>query len=187
MHCHEAKEWLGTQCNSYRMLLCAPALQQHLKQCPACRAFLQRQHHVDGVLDTPTPPLIRASISTSQIMQAVQERKRITQQLEDIRRQQHTRMQRLRAVGVVSLALGLFTLSSVPLFFFAILVIQTDVAAKALVLLSGAIDLFIILAQYLQAELTLLTRDSWLLSALAFAVVVMMGMWLHLMRYPQEV
>jgi hypothetical protein len=120
-------------------------------------------------------------------MRAVQERKRITQQLEDIRRQQHTRMQRLRAVGVVSLAVGLFTLSSIPLFFFAILVIQTDVAAKALVLLSGAIDLFVILAQYLQVELTLLTRDSWLLSALAFAVVVMMGIWLHLMRYPQEV
>jgi hypothetical protein len=187
MHCHEAKEWLGTQCNSYRMLLCAPALQQHLKQCPACRAFLQRQHHVDGTLDTPTPPLIRASISTSQIMRAVQERKRITLQLEDIRRQQHTRMQRLRSVGAASLALGLFTLSSIPLFFFAILIIQTDLAAKALLLLSGAIDTFIILAQYLQEELALLTRDSWLLSALAFAVVVMMGMWLHLMRYPQEV
>lgn len=186
MHCHEAKEWLGTQCNSYRMLLCAPALQQHLKQCSACRAFLQRQHYGDSVLDTPTP-LIRASISTSQIMRAVQERKRITLQLEDIRRQQYSRMQRLRSVGAASLALGLFTLSSIPLFFFAILIIQTDLAAKALLLLSGAIDTFIILSQYLQEELTLLTRDSWLLSALAFAVVVMMGMWLHLMRYPQEV
>lgn len=186
MHCHEAKEWLGTQCNSYRALLFAPSLQEHLKQCPACRAFLQHQQHVDGVLDTPTP-FIRASISTSQIMQAVQEQKRITQQLEDIRRQQHTRIQRLRPLGTASLALGLFTLSSIPLFFFAILIIQTDLAAKALSLLSGTIDIFIILAQYLQEELTLLTRDSWLLSAIAFAVVIMMGMWLRLMRYPQEV
>lgn len=186
MHCHEAKEWLGTQCNGYRALLFAPALQEHLKQCPACRAFLHHQDHVDDVLETPTP-LIRASISTSQIMRAVQEQKRITQQLEEIRHQQHTRMQRLRPVGVASLALGLFTLSSIPLFFFAILMIQTDLAAKALLLLSGAIDIFIILAQYLQEELTLLTRDSWLLSAIAFAVVIMMGMWLRLMRYPQEV
>lgn len=185
MHCHDAQEWLGTQCNGYRALLFAPALQEHLKQCPVCRAFLQRQHHSDGVLDTPTP-LIRASISTSQIMLAVQERKHITQQLEDIRRQQHTRMERLRPVGAAGLALGLFTLSSIPLFFFAILIIQTDFAAKALLLLSGAIDIFIILGQYLQEELTLLTHNSWLLSAIAFAVVIMMGMWLRLMRYPQQ-
>ena len=185
MHCHEAKEWLGSQCNGSHVLLFPPALQKHLKQCPACHAFLQRQPHGDGVLDTPTP-FIRASISTSQIMRAVQEQKRITQQLEEIRRQQRCRMQRLRPVGVASLTLGLFTLSSIPLFFFAILIIQTDLAAKAVLLLSGAIDLFIILAQYLQEELTLLTQDSWLLSALAFAVVIMMGMWLHLMRYPQE-
>jgi predicted anti-sigma-YlaC factor YlaD len=185
MHCHEAKEWLGSQCNGYRVLLFAPALQEHLKQCPACRTFLQHQQHADEVIETPAP-LIRASISTSQIMRAVQEQKRITQQLEEIRRQQHTRMQRLRPVGAASLAVGLFTLSSIPLFFFAILIIQTDLAAKALLLLSGAIDICIILTQYLQEELTLLTRNSWLLSALAFAVVIMMGMWLRLMRYPQE-
>ena len=185
MHCHDAKEWLGPQCDGDRALLIAPALQEHLKQCPACRAFLQRQHHLDGVLDSPTP-LIRASISTSQIMRAIREQKRISQQLEDIRRQQRTRMERLRPVGTASLARGLFTLSSIPLFFFAILIIQTNLAAKALSLLSGVIDIFIILAQYLQEELTLLVHSSWLLSAIAFAVVIMMGMWLRLMRYPQE-
>jgi len=66
-------------------------------------------------------------------------------------------------------------------------IIQTDFAAKALSLLSGIIDIFIIFAQYIQEELTLLTRNSWLLSVMAFAVVIMMGMWLRLMRYPQEV
>lgn len=76
MYCHDAKEWLGAQCDGYRAFLLAPALQEHLKQCPACRAFLQRQHHLEGVLDTPTP-LIRASISTSQIMRAIREQKRI--------------------------------------------------------------------------------------------------------------
>jgi hypothetical protein len=185
MHCYEVEEWLGTQCNGYRALLFTPALQQHLKHCPACHALLQRQCQADSILDASTS-FIRASISTSQIMQAIQERRRITQQLEHIRQQQQTRMQRLRPVGITSLALGLFTLSSIPLFFFAILIIRTDLAAKALLLLSGAIDLCMILTQYLQEELTLLTRDSWLLSAIAFAVVIMMGMWLRLMRYPQE-
>jgi hypothetical protein len=50
----------------------------------------------------------------------------------------------------------------------------------------GIIDIFIILAQYLQEGLTLLTYNSWLLSGMALAVVVMMGMWLRLMRSPQE-
>lgn len=95
-------------------------------------------------------------------------------------------MERLRPVGAASLALGLFALSSIPLFFFVILIIQIDLAAKALSLLSGAIDIFIIFAQYLREELTPLTQNSWLLSAIAFAVVIMMGMWLRLMRYPQE-
>jgi hypothetical protein len=53
-------------------------------------------------------------------------------------------------------------------------------------LLSGIIDVFIILGQNLQEDLTALTRNSWLLSGMAFAVVVMMGVWLRLMRYPQE-
>ncbi len=185
MHCHDAEEWLSAHCDRHRALLLTPALQEHLKQCPACSAFLQRQHHMDGVLDTPTP-LVRASISTSQIMRAIREQKRISQQLEDIRQQQRTRMERLGPVGVTSLALGLFTLSSIPLFFFTILIIRTDLAAKALSLLSGVIDIFIILTQYLQEELTPLTRNSWLLSVIAFAVVIMMGMWLRLMRYPQE-
>jgi predicted anti-sigma-YlaC factor YlaD len=187
MHCHDVKEWLGTQSDGARALLIAPALQEHLKQCPACRALLQRQYHLDGVLDTRAPVTIRASISTAKIMQAVQEQKRITQQLEEIRRQQRTRMERLRPIGVISLGLGLFTLTSIPLFFCAMLIVETNVAAKALSLLSGIIDIFVILAQYLQEELTLLTHQDWLLSVMACAVVVMMGMWLRLMRYPQEV
>jgi hypothetical protein len=187
MHCHDVKEWLGTQSDGSRALLIAPALQEHLKQCHACQTFLQCQYHLDGMLDTRTPVVRRASISTAQIMQAVQERKCITQQLEEIRRQQHTRMERLRPVGVISLGLGLFTLTSIPLFFCAMLMVETNVAAKALSLLSGIIDIFVILAQYLQEELTLLTHQDWLLSVMACAVVIMMGMWLRLMRYPQEV
>src|SRR5437870_1788614 len=147
MLCRDARKWLGgTQCNDSRALLLTPALQEHLKQCPACRAF--QQSRLDGVLNTPAP-LIRASISTSQIMRAVQEQKRVTQQLEEYPQQPRSRMERLRPIAAASLAVGLFALSSSPLFFFAILIVQTGLAAKILSLLSGIIDIFTVLAQYL--------------------------------------
>jgi len=57
---------------------------------------------------------------------------------------------------------------------------------KALSLLSSGIDILFVSAQYFQIGLTLVTRNNWLLSAVAFSVVIMMGMWLRLMRPPQE-
>jgi hypothetical protein len=53
-------------------------------------------------------------------------------------------------------------------------------------LLSDGIAALVILAQYLQAGLALVTRDNWLLPGVALVLVVMMGMWLGLMRYPRE-
>lgn len=183
MQCYEAREWLDVRSESHALLQ-APALQEHLKGCPACQGFL---HHYQQSAEVVTPPVIRASISTAQIMQAVQLRKHITQQLEQIRCQQHTRMERLRPIGAISLAIGLFTLSSIPLICFAMLILGNDFAGRVLLLLSGIIDIVIIVAQSLQEELILLAHNNWLLPVLAFVVVVMMGMWLRLMRYPQEV
>ncbi len=84
-------------------------------------------------------------------------------------------------------AISFFTLSSIPLLLLAITIIQTDLVLKALTLLNGVIDTLIILSQYLQTGLTVVTRNTWLLSGVAFACVIMMGMWLRLMRQPQEV
>ncbi len=53
--------------------------------------------------------------------------------------------------------------------------------------LSDAVGVLIVLAQYIQAGLLLVTRNNLLLSGLAFVLVVMMAMWLRLMRHPQEV
>jgi hypothetical protein len=119
-------------------------------------------------------------------MLAIQQRKRITQQLEDIHQQQQSRLERLSPIGAACTALGIFTLSSIPLLLLAMAIIQTDLAVKVLYLFNGVIDLFIILAQYIQVEQAMIEHNSWLLSAMAFAVVVMMGMWLRLMRRPQE-
>jgi hypothetical protein len=54
-------------------------------------------------------------------------------------------------------------------------------------LLGDIVDVLIVLTQYLQAGLMFITRDNRLLLGVAFVLVVMMGMWLRLMRHPQEV
>jgi anti-sigma factor RsiW len=187
MHCRDAKEWLCVQRDDNLAEADASALQAHLTHCAACRAFKQHIEQMDGLFIQPVAaPLIKSSLSTDQIMRAIQQQKRVTQQLEKIRAQQQSRVARLRHTIAAPVAIILFALSSVPLLLFAIAIIQTDFALKALASLNGVINLFIILAQYLQAGLTLAARDNWLLSGVAFAVVVMMGMWLRLMRHPQE-
>ncbi|GLV58658.1 hypothetical protein KDH_54880 [Dictyobacter sp. S3.2.2.5] len=195
MRCRDAKEWLIAQRDGELEPSRAQALKEHLSQCAACRAFVQEQQRIDAMLvgsprphiQKPEPSLVRpASISTDQIMQAVQQQKQITHQLEDLRQQQRLRVARIRTAGAVSAALGLLTLSSIPLLFLVMAILQTDLALKTLSLFNGVIDAGIVLGEYIQTELTLVTRDNLLLSGLAFAVVVMMGMWLRLMRSPQE-
>jgi hypothetical protein len=119
-------------------------------------------------------------------MHAVKQQQCITQQLEELRQQQRLRIERMRTIGATTVAIGIFTLSSIPLIVLAMLLLQTDVVMDILLLLKGVIDVFFILTQYLQNGLTMLTYNNWLLSGVAFAMVIMMGMWLRLMRPPQE-
>ncbi|GCE19439.1 anti-sigma factor family protein [Dictyobacter kobayashii] len=194
MRCRDAKEWLSAQRDGEIEPSHAKALQEHLTRCASCRAFVQEQRRIDSMLGSlstrvnkPETPLVRpASISTDQIMRAVQQQKQITNQLEDLRQQQQSRIAQLRTAGAVSAAVGLLTLSSIPLLFLVMTIIQTDLTLKTLSLFNGVIDEGIVLGEYIQTGLTLVTRDNLLLSGLAFAVVVMMGMWLRLMRSPQE-
>jgi predicted anti-sigma-YlaC factor YlaD len=186
MRCQEARQWLEDQREDSLAPADASALQEHLRECADCRAFQQYQRHLETVLRAPAPR-IQSRITTDHIMQAIQQQKRITQQLEDIRKRQQSRVERLRSVGAAMAAISFFTLSSIPLLLLAITIIQTDLVLKALTLLNGVIDTLIILSQYLQTGLTVVTRNNWLLSGVAFACVIMMGMWLRLMRQPQEV
>ena len=185
MRCRDAKQWLSARRDGNLAQAEAPELQEHLKQCAACRAFEQRLSRLDNLL-SPSTPRTQTGVSTDRIMQAIQQQTRITQQLEDIRKQQQTRVAQMRSTGAAVAAIIFFTLSSIPLLLFAIAIIQTDLVVKALSPLSDVIDALIVGGQYLQEGLTLVTRSNWLLSGVAFAVVVMMGMWLRLMRYPQE-
>src|SRR6266571_2708617 len=165
MPCRDAKLWLAAQRDGDLTESDALALEEHLKHCPVCRAYEQRLRSLNTLLLTPAPR-VYSSISTERIMLAVQQQKRISQQLEDIRTQQRSRMARMGVVGAPLAAITLFTLVSFPL-------------------LSDIVGVLILLVQYFQAGLTLITRDDRLLLGVAFVLVVMMGMWLRLMRHPQ--
>jgi predicted anti-sigma-YlaC factor YlaD len=187
MNCHDVRERLSAQPDGTPSPSDALVLEEHLQTCSSCRAFKARLHFVEAVTYRATPRTVeQTGISTDRIMQAIQQRKRVSAQLEDIRRQQQSRMVRLRPAGAACVALCCFTLSSIPLLLLALCLVQTDLTVKALYILNNIIDIFIVLAQYLQIGLTMITQNRWLLSALAFAVIVMTGMWLRLMRYPQE-
>ena len=184
MRCSDAKRWLAARRDGELAESDAPMLQEHLKQCPACRAHEQRLQCLYTLLLSPTPRSY-SSISTERIMLAVQHQKRITQQLEDIRTQQRSRMARMGAVGAPLAAIILFTLVSFPLLLLALAILQPDLLEQTLPLLSDIVGVLIVLAQYFQAGLTIITRDDRLLLGVAFVLVVMMGMWLRLMRHPQ--
>ena len=92
----------------------------------------------------------------------------------------------MRMAGAVGFALSFLLVSSLPLLFLLIVILQTDFAIQLLSPLESGIDALVVLGEYLQRELIMLSRNSFLLSGLAFIVVVMMGMWLRLMRPPHE-
>jgi hypothetical protein len=66
------------------------------------------------------------------------------------------------------------------------LIFNTDTVVNILESFGDVIDTLAILAQYLQTGLALVLKQQWLLSAIALVLVIMMGMWLRLMRHPQE-
>jgi hypothetical protein len=92
----------------------------------------------------------------------------------------------MRGVSAFLAAITFFTLGSIPLLLLALTIVRPDLLEKTLSLLSDGVGVLIVLAQYTQTGLTLLSSDNRLLLSTAFVIVVMMGMWLRLMRYPQE-
>ncbi len=197
MRCHDVKQVLAHQQNTTGMDDAeVAALQEHLDTCDQCRTFMQRQRTMDALLRTSKKveqPLVArsfsssGSVSTHSIMQAVQQRKQISQQLQTLSAQQRSRVARMRRGGTALAALLFFTLSSIPLLILAITLVQTDVMVHVLLLLSNVIDVLYILGQYIQTGLTVVTHNTLLLTGVGFVVVLMMGMWLRLMRPPQEV
>ena len=196
MRCHDVKQVLAQQRDTDEMDNAATiALREHLDECADCQAFEQRQHSMDVLLRTSqktAQPFVAhsfsstGSVSTRSIMQAVQQRKQISQQLETLHEQQRSRVARLRTGGAVFAAILFFTLGSIPLLILAITLVQTDFMVQVLLLLSNVVDVLYVLGQYIQTSLTIVTHNSFLLTGVGFVVVLMMGMWLRLMRPPRE-
>lgn len=192
MRCRDAKFWLTAQRDED---LAQPdtdtlaLLQAHLEQCTGCHAHEQSQHHLDALLRKRKRSLTLAaypSISTERIMLAVQQQSQLIQQVEALRKQQRSRLAPLGVWGPLLLALTFFTLGSIPLLLFAMVILQPNLMEKAFAALSSGMDVSIVLGQRLQIGLMLITQDTWLLSGVAFVVVVMVGVWLRLMRHPHE-
>jgi len=183
MRCRDARFQLAAQRDGDSVD--AAKLQDHLQHCPTCQAYEQRQRYLQTQLQSRLSRTY-SSISTEQILLAVQQHKRVTQQLEDIRTQQQLRVARIRIIGIPAATILFFTLGCIPLLLFALIIMQPDMLGTTLSIASNLIDVCVVLLQYLQMGLTLLTRDDRLLLGVAFVLVVMMGMWLRLMRFPQE-
>jgi hypothetical protein len=184
MRCREARLWLAAQRDGDLAQSDESRLREHLEHCSDCRTVEQRQKCHNEVLSPPTPRS-HPSISTERILLAVERQKRISRQLEDIRSQQQSRIARMRGVGTFLAAITFFTLGSIPLLLLALAIVQPDLIAQTLSHLGDGVGVLVVIGQYLQTGLTLLSNDNWLLLSAAFVMVVMMGMWLRLMRHPQ--
>lgn len=186
MQCRDARALLAAQRDSELAQSDALTLQEHLSACATCWQFEQTQHHIDSLLSITPTPCTRKSVSTNHIMLAVHQHRQISQQLEDLRQQQRTRVAKIRSAGTALFALIFFTIGSLPLLLIASIIIQTDLMVQVLRSVNGTLDVLFILVRYSEAGLNLIVRNNLLLSGLAFAAVVMMGLWFRLMRYPQD-
>jgi hypothetical protein len=133
-----------------------------------------------------SPSCLYPSISTERIMQAVEQQRRVSQQLEDLRVQQRQRTALLRAAGLkwIIAIYGLF--GGLALLALLLLLTQPELLAHTLAALGGAIAFLLTLEESIQQELALIPLSNWLLSGAALLVVGMMGLWLKLMRPPKE-
>jgi hypothetical protein len=185
MRCRDAKVWLTAQRENDLVQSEVTALQEHLKNCSDCHTLEQYLQRLDLVLNSPSHRTF-TSISTERIMRAVERQKRITEQLEDLRTQQRTRIARLRIFTPRFAAYTYLTIGLISLSLLTLLIFNTGIVINVLESLGGVIDALVTLAQYLQSGLALVLNENWLLSAMALVLVIMMGMWLRLMRHPQE-
>ncbi len=182
MDCHEAKQWLAT----HRDEALSPETLEHIEQCQACRSFEQRLHRV-VVAAPPSERSVSSSISTERIMLAVEQQRRISQQLEDIHVQQKRRMARQRSFVLPLAAISILALMLMPFALLDIMLLQPDAMANMPPVLSDLVYVLLMLVQYLQAVSTLTTKNSLVLAAIALFLVILLGTWLRLMRSPHHV
>ncbi|HEX6483495.1 MAG TPA: hypothetical protein VF043_32005 [Ktedonobacteraceae bacterium] len=184
MRCRDAKYRLTAQHEGDLLQPEVPPVQEHLTGCHNCRSFERHQQRLDTMLKPPTPHLYQP-IATGRIMQAVQQQRQLTQQLEDIRTQQKSRVARLHILPPL-IALAFTSTGGLAVLILGLAFFQPDVLVRILSLVGAGIEVVFLVIQYLQTSLALISRNELILSGIALVLVIMMGMWLRLMRYPQE-
>src|SRR5579859_1607111 len=187
MRCRDAKQQLTAQRETRpdQSEFDVLRAQEHVKHCSGCRSFERHQTYLDTMLK-PESGRAYHPIPTDRIMQAVERERRISQQLEHMQSQQQVRLARVSKAGPRIAAGAFLTTGALVLGLIALFLFQPEVFLSLLSALSGFVDALYALAAYVQAALTLISSQNWVLSGVAFMVVVMMGMWLYLMRYPRE-
>jgi hypothetical protein len=184
MRCRDAKYRLTAQ---HEGDLAQPEplpVQEHPVGSHNCHSYERHEQRTDSMFKAPSPRQYQP-ISTGRIMQAVQQQRQITRQLEDIRIQQKSRLAHLRILPPL-IALAFSSIGGLAVLVLGLAFFQPDVLVKILGLLGDGIEVVFLVVQYLQTGLALITRNKMILSGIALVLVVMMGMWLRLMRYPQE-
>lgn len=126
------------------------------------------------------------SISTERIMQAVEEHRRVSQQLEDLRLQQQQRTARLRIAGLKLMGVLWCVTGALVIGFALLLILQPVLFEHLLNSLDGTIAILVMVAEQIKLGLSLIPSGSWLLSVAALVVVLLTGLWIRLMRYPQD-
>lgn len=126
-------------------------------------------------------------ISTSRIMQAVEQQRRISQQLENLQELQEQRTLRWRTTGLRVTA-AMFMLTGVLLLALVLFALaEPALLTRALLFSSDGIGLLLAVGLTLQTDLALFPTNSWLLPTMSLVVVLLAMMWLRLMRTPHEV
>ncbi|HEX7736800.1 MAG TPA: hypothetical protein VF458_18280 [Ktedonobacteraceae bacterium] len=125
-------------------------------------------------------------ISTERIMQAVEEQRRVSQQLEDLRFQQKQRTAHLRQAGLKLMGVLWCITGALAGGFILLLLLVPALLDRTLNSLDDSIAFLVVLAEQIKMGLSLIPSSSWLLSVAALAVVLMMGLWIRLMRHPQD-
>ncbi len=185
MRSRDAKDWLTTRRENDLVQSDVNTRMQHMKYRGDLHEHERYPQQMDQMLQSPASRMF-TSISTERIMQAVERQKRITEQLEDLRKQQKTRIARMRIFTPRYATLTYLGMGFILLLLLALLIFNTDIVINFLESFGGVIDTLAMLAQYIQTGLAQVLKQGWLLSAIALALVIMMGMWLRLMRHPQE-
>lgn len=125
-------------------------------------------------------------ISTERIMQAVDRQRRISQQLDDLRVQQRQRTAFLRAAGLKIVAIMCYVCGGLAAGFVVLLLLRPELLARTLDFLGNGLAVLLMMEEEIRLGLSLIPLSSWLLSGMALVVVLLMGLWVHLMRPPRE-